>query len=51
MTKKFYLSPEYSMVLEKSRPTYHYRFTVIIIKDVIFCQIKIMVLEKSRPGP
>ena len=38
------------MVLEKSRLiTYHYTSTVIIIKTLIFRQIKIMVLKKSRP--
>ena len=37
------------MVLEKSRLTYHYTFTVIIIRTLIFRQIKIMVLKKSRP--
>ena len=35
------------MVLEKSRPTFHYRFAVMM-KNVIFRQIKTMLLEKSR---
>ena len=39
------------MVLAKSTPTYvsSIDFIVMIIKIVIFRQIKIMVLEKSRP--
>ena len=37
------------VVPAKSRPTYHYTFTLIIIKNAIFREIEIMVLEKSRP--
>ena len=37
------------VVSAKSRPTYHYRFTLIIIKNAIFREIETMVLEKSRP--
>ena len=36
------------VVPEKSRPTYHYRFT-LIIKNATFREIEIRVLEKSRP--
>ena len=34
------------MVLDKSRHTYDYRFTVMIIKNVIFTIIKNVIIKK-----
>ena len=37
------------MVLDKSRPTYHYRFTVTRKKMLLTATLRIVVLEKSKP--